>query len=194
MILKSIFSSWLAYGELDIDNDRVEKYCRSQFSSDKVNTGFLDVHNPEMSELIDRMTEKFNELHLGIGLSINYKQDIIRYWANEDYAHPIVEPHSHPDGFFSGVYYVNTGDIDTYGRLHIMNPVREMFHVVRPYMVNQQNEYWSEAHVVEPKRGMFVIFPSWLVHYVDFRLEPNENLMSGKNRLSVAFDTAILKR
>lgn len=82
-------------------------------------------------------------------------------WAmvsrNEDYGFM----HNHPNAFFSGVYYVATGRKDKRrknGVLEFMDPRIHALHV--PGLTT------TDQRAIEPKPGLCVMFPGWLMHSV----------------------------
>jgi uncharacterized protein (TIGR02466 family) len=177
-----IFSSFLALDVLELDNTELEAFCRGKIANDKTNSGFLDLTAPELTPLLSIITQKINELHLNLGLSPDYVQEISLAWANRNYPNSATQSHSHPESFFSCVYYV-TGD-ESNGNIHFVTPITQMLPTVRPPMVRDWNKYWNEFWKVPPHANMLVIFPSWIWHYVDVR-------NSTTDRISIAFDTKI---
>ena len=85
-------------------------------------------------------------------------------------------PHMHPDGWVSGVYYVelpgkmraSTGEQD--GWIEFGRPLRELTGSLAP-----------EVKTIRPEEGMLVLFPSYFYH----RTIPFE---STEQRISIAFD------
>ena len=79
--------------------------------------------------------------------------------------------HNHPGCMFSAVYYVSEGNPDSNipdnGTLEFMDP--------RPG--NIHGGKW----VVKPKKGILVMFPSWLYHYVN-------PFYGESDRISIAFN------
>lgn len=142
--------------------------------------------NPYVKEFIDYATEKINEVHLKIGLSKEYKQEIFSVWANIGYPNRTVMPHSHGDSFFSAVLYLTGGVGDGVGNLFLINPDKQKVPVMRPKHIAEYNKYTSDFWGVEPVPGKFIVFPSWQWHYVS----TNESAVP---RVSIALDTKIVK-
>jgi len=184
MIIEDVFTSFLAVEVLNIDNVSLEKYCRNTIDSD-LQTGDLDLNAPELQPLISNIENKMNELHVRLGLSNLYEQKLIRIWANLNNPYEISRPHSHGDSFFSAVYYVSGGQ--DCGDIQFITPVKQMIPIVRPSMIGQYNKYFSETFSASPYVGHMLMFPAWLWHYVVHNF-------SGKDRISIAFDTQIVKK
>ena len=177
-----IFSSFLAIEQLELDTTPLEKFCRKLIPNDKINSGFLDLNSPELQPLLQLVTEKLNQLHTHLGLSPEFKQQITHCWANKNYPNAATQAHSHPESFFSCVYYVN-GD-ESNGNIHFLTPMTQMLPVVRPRMVKEWNRYWNEYWKIPPHPNLLLIFPSWIWHYVDMR-------DCDSDRISIAIDTRI---
>ena len=72
-------------------------------------------------------------------------------------------PHSHPNNFLSGVYYVRTGPgADS---LNFHDPGRQAY-VIRPPVVELTAENTDQV-VVRVRDGTLLLFPSYLEHSVD---------------------------
>ena len=185
MQVMDMFTMFLASEQLDLDVAQLEKFCTDQIPNDRVNRTF-DLTEPELQPLLQAATQKINDLHLHLGLSPDHEQYIDQCWANRNYPNSATQAHCHPEAFFSCVFYV-TGNNDTYGNIHFLNPVHQMMPIVRPAMVREWNRYWSEVYEVAPHSNTLLIFPSWLWHQVDAT-------HSGSGRISIAMDTKIKVR
>jgi hypothetical protein len=99
-------------------------------------------------------------------------------WANINYLSAHNKPHTHPNSFFSGVYYVKTPN--DCGRLTLEDPrpgPQHLMPVKKPGTLPK--DFWKTLFI-EPKEGRLIIFPSWLWHSVE------EN-KSFNDRISVSF-------
>lgn len=85
--------------------------------------------------------------------------------------------HTHPDSMLSGAYYLKT-PADC-GRIVMLDPRPQAACISLP--VDRHSPLTSPSYHHQPRSGEFVIFPSWLPHYVD----PNQ---SDEERISVAFN------
>eukprot|EP00117_Sycon_ciliatum_P003044 scpid76527/ scgid8003/ len=98
--------------------------------------------------------------------------DIEYSWANVNRLGDSNAPHTHPSSTVSGVYYVSNGG-DATSQLHFIDP-----------RATAGADDDQSVHSRNATAGTFVIFPSWLEHYVD----PHRG--SGK-RMSVSFNALV---
>jgi uncharacterized protein (TIGR02466 family) len=195
MEVQSIFASFIAVEKLQLDNDKLEKFCLENAFGKEVNSGYVNLDELELQELLEVVSLRINALHDAIGLSSEYKQEIMRLWITCNDGPAITEPHCHPKSFFSAVYYPRTGNKETYARLNFLSPVRELASYVDNDYIDKHNQFLASTWAVNPQEGMLLIFPSWLWHYVDRQHKsPEERFMSGSTRISIAFDTKIIKK
>jgi uncharacterized protein (TIGR02466 family) len=73
-------------------------------------------------------------------------------------------PHSHPDSAWSGVYYVDAG------QLNLIRPLSGELEFLDPRAgaeaVSAPGDPYGEPFRVRPESGLLVVFPSWLYHWV----------------------------
>lgn len=82
------------------------------------------------------------------------------------------QPHIHPGGWLSGVFYCSVPD-------NINNEAGWIEFGLPPYETRTRYEPWTTR--IQPQPGMIVLFPSWLPHNtVPFK--------SAQTRISLAFD------
>jgi uncharacterized protein (TIGR02466 family) len=98
-------------------------------------------------------------------------------WANISPTGDGHKPHTHPNNYLSGVYYVQTQD--GADRLSFDDP-RPQTNIISPVTTEPTNDNAGQIHV-SVKEGMLVLFPSWLQHQVP----PNQ---SPRVRISIAFN------
>jgi uncharacterized protein (TIGR02466 family) len=111
-------------------------------------------------------------------LAIKYDEIVFSaMWANINPPGAKHSIHSHPNNFFSGVYYVQCDAKanairfhDPRGQAEVMMPPR-----------TQHNIYNSNVIELEAKPGRLVLFPAWLKHDVPTNLSERE-------RISVSFN------
>jgi uncharacterized protein (TIGR02466 family) len=91
-------------------------------------------------------------------------------------------PHSHPDSAWSGVYYVDPGDTNAdhplAGVLEFLDPRAGVEAVTAP------GDPYGEPFRVRPQRGLLVIFPSWLYHWV-------HPYAGQKARIAISFNATV---
>lgn len=115
----------------------------------------------------------------------------VEYWLNVNKTGGYNPPHIHPDRHYSGTYYIHTpkgsGNInflDPRSAHRFSSPEPDSESETNGYAV--KNKYDASVHTYEPEEGKLVIFPSWLMHYVD----PNP---TDKTRISLAFNGRYLQ-
>jgi uncharacterized protein (TIGR02466 family) len=88
----------------------------------------------------------------------NYKFAITECWAHVTRQHGWHAAHTHPGSTWSGIFYVDEGDVNCGGTTCFISP----FNVEsKPGLDFYQNECR-----VAPVPGMLIVFPSSLIHYV----------------------------
>jgi uncharacterized protein (TIGR02466 family) len=106
--------------------------------------------------------------------------EITGCWANVNPPGARHERHCHPNNFLSGVYYPKV--IEGSDTISFDDP-RPHWTMMAPALREQRPELSSTVTLtVEP--GMLVVFPSWLVHFV----EPNA---SSAARVSISFNAML---
>ncbi len=103
--------------------------------------------------------------------------EITGFWANISATGAGHGMHSHPNNFFSGVYYVQThAGSDT---INFHDP-RSQTGIIRPSVTELTAENTDQV-VVKVKDGTLLVFPAWLPHSVDAN-------SSDKPRISIGFN------
>lgn len=190
LMLQPIFSSFIYSDKLDIDNVALEKACYQQeqtgpgvFASNEggwQSTSNYDDPNTDFKNIIDEISIRCNQLHTELGFATNKRQKIGNFWININRDKDSNNPHSHPGAFFSGVYYVKANH--RAGAITLMHPVSTHAYAI-PYGVNSHpTSYNSSNWTEEAEAGKLIIFPPWIVHYV----QPNR---SDSDRISIAFNS-----
>lgn len=107
-------------------------------------------------------------------------------WLNINEKGNFNPPHVHPGNNYSGCYYVSFPQDS--GFIHFLDP-RTQHRLVSPNVKHKdgtnwfssQNKYDTSTFTYEIKEGKIVMFPSWLMHYVD--PNPHNSL-----RISIPFN------
>jgi uncharacterized protein (TIGR02466 family) len=190
MHLQNVFVSIIGIEYLKQDNDSLELFCREEIEKEYQRIGlkqslFFDITNPIVTPLVDEIENLIDLVYLSVGMNGEYKPKIFRGWTNLNTPKDIVEPHCHPESFFSAVYYVKA-DKDNCAPLNFMSPINEHQYVIQKHLIGNNNEFNSSRWSIPPETGKLLIFPSWLMHYA------NGECLS--DRISIAFDTRIEKR
>ena len=89
---------------------------------------------------------------------------ITSMWGNAMHEGGGIHTHAHSNSFFSGVWYpgnVEIGD-NGGGSIKFIDPLTSRYQIMP--RIRQTNKFNSGEIVIRPKKGMMLIFPSWLEH------------------------------
>jgi uncharacterized protein (TIGR02466 family) len=190
-MLQPIFSSFIYTEKLNIDNIALEEACYQQEKSGSgifaSNEGGWQstamTHNIDFKDLINEFRIRCNQIHTELGFAKNKRQEIGNFWININRDKDSNNPHCHPGAFFSGVYYVKAQP--RAGAITLMHPVATHPYTI-PYGVNEYpSSYNSSTWSEDPEAGKLIIFPPWVLHYV----QPNR---SDSDRISIAFNSVMV--
>ncbi len=137
--------------------------------------GLRQIEGPAIEALIRlicKAVENYEHIDLAPGRPATARLDI---WATNYRSGGYEEPHHHPSGWLSGVYYVSATRLpneDFYRGSLIMGALDRGVYAAEPP--------WG-TRAIEPVPGRLVLFPSWVPHAT----EPGG--IEGE-RISVAFD------
>lgn len=129
-------------------------------------------NNIELSKLLDQTTSICQEV--ANTWKLDKKISIKNAWANINRKDNFNYPHFHPKALFSGVYYVKAEENS--GSLILKRP-----DIQEHYVDELNSEYTQKNFGFVPKQGTFVLFPSYINHYV-------EQNLSTKERISIAIN------
>jgi len=188
MKINTVFNNFLAIEYIDLDNNMLAIYCKEKYRlQQQVNprmSPYMDLSDPKIKPLVDAITQNINILHKDLGFRSDSRQEITNMWININNNIYIDGAHSHPGYFFSGTYYVKS-DSDS-GHINFLNPNRELISTILPPMSNNPNSFNCATIRHQPDPGKLIVFPSWLIHYVE------HNLTEHSERISIAFNTKII--
>jgi uncharacterized protein (TIGR02466 family) len=187
MQIQPIFNNFLAAEFLDIDNNALSIYCKEKYKEQQeLNPSlgcFLDLSAAETKPLMDAINQTLGFLHRDLGFIKEARQEITSAWINVN-NNPLIDgAHSHGGFFFSGVYYVKSDQNS--GCINFLNPNREVVSTFLPSMTVAPNSFNCATIRHPPFPGKLLIFPSWLIHYVEHNLGDSD-------RISIAFNTKIV--
>jgi uncharacterized protein (TIGR02466 family) len=131
---------------------------------------------PEVSDLMDA----FLSASAGIltELEVEYREiEISGCWANISPKGAVHLPHSHPNNYLSGIYYVHTADGADSVTFYDPSDINGIF----APQLRAANKYNYKEYTIPAKPGRLVVFPSWLRHGVP------ENT-SDQFRISISFN------
>ena len=133
-------------------------------------------HQPEFQEL----KEIINTAATGVldFLKIAYESlELTGCWANISPPGDGHRPHTHPNNYLSGVYYVQTQE--GANTISFDDP-RPQTNIISPVTSKITDENAGQIHITT-REGLLVLFPSWLQHQV-----PRNK--SQQARISIAFN------
>jgi uncharacterized protein (TIGR02466 family) len=114
---------------------------------------------------------------------------IAEVWANVQRTGGSNATHAHPGSFWTGVYYVDVGDIslsgDLGGALQLYDPRGCLPRMLAPYLLYSVAELEDAGTSISllPEAGQCLLFPGWLFHAVS-------TYRGTAPRISVAFNLA----
>jgi uncharacterized protein (TIGR02466 family) len=192
MHIESCFTSPISTDLLSsIDNKSLIEYCyqlkNSSLGRIKSN-GFgwqshdIDDDHQQIKNLRDEIFKRISYLHKEYGFKTPAYHRISNTWININELSSFNRPHVHAESLFSGVYYVQAEENS--GDLVFLHPATTHQYHVNEKTIDKFTDFNSSVFIIKPEIGKLVLFPSWLVHYV----EPNR---SSADRISISFNTFI---
>jgi uncharacterized protein (TIGR02466 family) len=163
--------------DIDIVNWILKKY-KKEYSVSKSNIGGWQSkpqnNKVELNPLINYINTFCKNINLGI-----QQIDIPEIWINVNKQNDWNTIHQHGGHTFSGVYYVKTPKDS--GRLAFRDPRPAA--ICNSFLVDKYDN--GELRYLNMLEGMFILFPSYLEHFV----EPNKNK---EERISISFNVDVL--
>lgn len=181
-----IFNSNLILNNKKQFNNKIKK-IRKQKGRAYSNVGGyqsndLNCKDQDFSLFIKHIETQSNLIatHIGIKPVLKLKN----FWLNINSYKDSNTEHTHPDSFFSGVYYLKVPKNS--GVISFKNPNANVapLYWQQKYITNF-NTVTSTRWKINPIEEQLLIFPSWLEHSV----EPNMN--KTEERISIAFNIGI---
>lgn len=167
---------------LTLSNPSLNSYGGDELSldEDKNIHSFLEV---QLKKLLNKVEES-HDWDKGDWVDIDP-------WINANQKGNFNPPHVHPGNNYSGCYYISFPEDS--GLIHFLDP-RPQHRFGAPNPKSNEGENWyfsknkydSSLFTYPIKEGKVVIFPSWLMHYVD--PNPTDEL-----RVSIAFNARYLQ-
>jgi uncharacterized protein (TIGR02466 family) len=147
----------------------------------------LDYNNEIIKPLVQQIYNHVAVLHEIHHIKTKYIPIIDNIWININAKGGFNRPHLHNDDLFSGVFYLKTPE--KCGDIVFSHPaLQQQYHYRSDHPIVEQ---WTETNsgimFQHAQVGKLILFPSWLVHYV----EPN---LSDDDRISIAFNTKLIER
>lgn len=191
MKLEGLFSSLVLTDELSIDDDSIIEYCYNlKNTNTNWSSGRLPIEHlsePPLNVLVKEIDDRVKILKSEFSIKQEINTTMTDYWANihvpEDrQTIPSSIPHFHSGYFLSAVYYPKASQ--GAGNLTLMAPFNAIEQNLTYAHLDTPGYFNAPTWNIEPHKGKLVIFPSWLMHYVN----PNN---SKQDRISIAFNISL---
>jgi len=190
----SIFPTYYAHDYLNIDRSKIENFCKSLRNSgaghQEVNgwqSGDVQLDDVNLKELILNIELRLHQAFKTFGFSDNYSLKIKNGWFNINSPGTSqlnsTPPHLHTGCFLSGVFYIKSSEDSS--KLTMLSTVPTLEHMTPIDAVQEFNIWNSSRWITNPTPGKLILFPSWVIHYVDG--------YSKDERISFAFNTILVK-
>ena len=132
---------------------------------------------PEYQKLVNMLYEAIRTVW--VQEHLNSEPFLGNMWANINPPGAMNRPHIHPNSLWSGVYYVKAPKDS--GHLKIYDPRSAASMCSPQHKEGKLPDRLLRETYYEPKAGRLLIFPSWLMHCVDYN-------KSDDIRISVSFN------
>jgi uncharacterized protein (TIGR02466 family) len=199
MKFEVIFPSFVAVDQLEdyLDNDAIVDFCYKRYNDDnktRYKGGWSSGHlplgmleEPALKPLKDQINSRVEKIKKEVGIRSDVEHRIANYWANifeptGIYRLPATPPHLHNGYFLSCVYYPKAPE--GCGDLCLMAPFNAAEATIPFKLLSSFNIWSASRYLVKPEPAKLVIFPSWIMHWVDIN-------RSNDDRISMAFNIAL---
>jgi uncharacterized protein (TIGR02466 family) len=195
MIIQPIFPSFIGIEQINdfVDVQAIEDYCykkQRECTNQKWLGGWQStatiLNDPEIQPLIDVIKDRLKGISDMYGLKNEADARLCNGWINinesGNYGLNNNPPHIHANYFVSCVYYVKASE--KAGDLNLIAPFSNIEYCVPFSVIGKKTVYNSPRWTITPEPGKLIMFPSWVMHYVDGNLSQND-------RISMAFNTAL---
>jgi len=180
-----IFESTILVSNIEeIKKDIYKKYVNYTEKKEGNYYTKYDLHEEDLyAELTKSLLEITQEIFDSYEY-INIKPRITGMWANVFGTGEAIHTHSHSNSMFSGVWYPDDAPKSEMASvsncIRFIDPLRFKYFFMP--QIKKQNQYNSGEILIKPKKGMCLIFPSWLEH----NTMPNQN--ETEKRFSISFN------
>jgi uncharacterized protein (TIGR02466 family) len=201
MKIETIFSNFIAYENLSLDNKSLENFCYDMKEKDPEGRVLSNKGGWQSRGYLYKESKNYKILKLGS--IIQCKMEILRskfgfvkntqvkelkignFWININKINDSNSPHIHASSIFSCVYYVKVPEKS--GNITFLNSSSNFLEKCFNHkQVIKYNEFNSSTYTYAPKEGDLLMFPSWLLHQV-------ENSESMEDRITIAFNCLYVK-
>ena len=173
----------------------LESTIRGNYSKYSLTEGFKDYSNKEFEKLKSSIQQQIKIYHKeffkNTQFHLNFEPLLSDVWLNINGKNNWNDWHIHPEGIFSGTFYIqHNGDKDN-GNIVFKNPLEskleylKITHSLDRNRVKKFDDLLSKEIQITPEPNMLIMFPSWIHHKVAENLNNTE-------RISLSFDTVLL--
>jgi len=167
--------------------EKLEQQHERDLTTDYLGGNLLEHDQPALKwlkECIDRSAYEYLR-HQGVDYPTHWT---LQAWANVNHQGDYHGLHNHPHAYLSGTYYVSVpAQTETLGKRQDLSPGAISFYDPRPQAnmraIAKDGEINAE-HLVHPKPGMIMLWPSWLQHFI----HPNH---AETARISISFNATL---
>ena len=187
----NIFSSALYEDNFNLDCSKMisEILSVKKSSEGRIISNYNGWQSQEYTQVQKPFAELFDKIYFAVNEyidQIKYEKNLNlnNYWFNVNSLGSFNRPHSHGDGevCLSGVFYLSVPENS--GNIVYNSP---MFILPDSFpKPNDFNEWTSSTYSYIAKENSFLLFPSYLQHYV----EPS---MSNQDRISISFNYTVAR-
>lgn len=128
---------------------------------DNISTAFLQRKNLEKNTEFDSLKsiiiKAMKEANTALGYEVP-AVEVVSMWFNGYQPLENIHPHTHPNSWFSGVYYPYGCEVSP---IKFFNPLPQL--ALRPKAV-RQTAFNNDSLELNLKDESIIIFPSWLMH------------------------------
>lgn len=193
MNVENIFVNVLAHDQLDVDNNKIEKFCYDLTTSDPgrrvsneggYQSNIFDMSStPELKELHSQIQLRVDTFHDYMGFKSSLKKVVDQCWVNINPPGTYNSMHTHNGGVMTGIYYVKVPENS--GELQMITPNPAFDFIMKDSYIESSNQFNASNIIVKPQEGKLYLFPCWVAHQVKMNV-------SDQNRISIAFDIELV--
>jgi len=169
-----------------LDLKALNNFCLSQVDDSLHNSNegghhskYFDLKLPLLKPLCEDILNISKQFCVEIG--VEQVTHIQNMWSILNKQGHYNREHIHPNSFFSGVFYPGDEYVDNCGALSFQHPAHKEMNYDWDYKQKNYNTFNSLTMNIKPVRGMLMIFPSYLTHYVNINRSNTDRLVISFN-------------
>jgi len=142
----------------------MEKICENRVNTLSLRTANTYLHkDPKYKIFYDWILECLRQVHFDLGV-YSQRLDLTQCWSNRTLKGQNLHPHTHPNSFISGIYYLNSCSTPT--QFAFESIWYNKWKHLPISLVRQESKLMTYVNV-NSNAGDLVIFPSSILHRVD---------------------------